>query len=65
VRLIATMADKKQSVATTTVVIGHDAGDKKAMQPLINTITNKINDDVNLTLSTIGKFDTFEWKFSD
>ena len=65
VRLIATMADKKQSVATTTVVIGHDAGDKKAIQPLINTVTSKVNDSVTLGLSTIGNFDSFEWKFSD
>ena len=65
VRLIATMADKKQSVATTTVVIGHDVSDKKALQPLIKTVTSKANATTNLSLSNIGTYDTYEWKFSD
>ena len=59
------MADKKQSVATTTVVIGHDVSDKKALQPLIKTVTSKANATTNLSLSNIGTYDTYEWKFSD
>jgi len=65
VRLLAKTAWGKQSLAKTTIVVWSLSSDEKALQPILKNVRIEKNTSVDLNLSAIGKFDSFEWSFSD
>ena len=65
VRLIAKTDSGKQSLARSSVIIGHPIDEERAVQPVLNTLSFQNNSSIDLSLSTIGKVDYFEWSFGD